>query len=133
MVAVLVILLVVLGIWAIAWSMDSYASAQQAQATIEAARAARAASFTSTLLLLFLLLIGIVTISAVVWYAWQKRKQKLAEEDVSQIVLPHTSPQKPAQGLPGGSLEQLTQLMMLKMLSDMMKNERPSPPHSANT
>jgi len=127
MVAILILLLAVMGIWAIAWSMDSYANAQQAQATIEAARAAQTANFTSALMtvLLILLFVAVIGAGALFYLRWKKRKDR---QD-AQSYQPRIS-EIPQERLPSGSMDQLVQLATLKILQDIL-NQNHTPKLSA--
>lgn len=137
MVAALIVLLVVMGIWAIAWSMDSYASAQQAQATIEAAQAAQAAHLTAVLMLVLLILVFVAAVIGVTLFYLRWRRKKLAEEEEQAGLMVRTAvPSRGASAqLPGTSTSDLVQLMTLKILSDFMnKQDQPriDPPRDDN-
>jgi len=126
MIVVLIILLLVMGIWAVAWSMDSYASAQQAQATIEAARSAQAANLSSVLVMVFGILIFLAIVGAAGWFFW-RWKQKQGSQEEQQPYMPQTRAPKMAGQLPSGDVNQLMQLMMLKMLNDMLGQNQNAP------
>jgi len=126
MIVILIMLLVVMGIWAIAWSMDSYASAQQAQATIEVARSAQAANLTSVLMVVFGLLVFLTIMAIAGWVFWRWKQKQGAKEEM-QVYTPRLHRPKMAGQLPSGDVNQLVQLMTLKMLNDMMQQSQSAP------
>ena len=126
MIAVLIILLAVMGIWAVAWSMDSYASAQQAQATIEAARAAQTANITSTLMLVFGMLVFLAVVAIAGWLYWRWKQKQAAQEEM-QVYTPRVRSPKIAGQLPGMDMDQLVQLATLKLLNDMLGQNQNAP------
>lgn len=111
----IVILLAVVVIFGVSSGMQSYATAQQAQAQIETARVAQVNAWGNVLTILAVITIVIVAmllIAAVIWVMY-RRSLSRKPRAVSQ------SPDASAPALPAGkTLEMLLQMKMLELLMD---------------
>lgn len=123
---VIILLVIVVVLFGVQSSMQSYAVAQQAQAQIETAQAAQVASWgnliTILAIVLFVFLI-VIFLAGVLWVSYKRNQQRAM---VSQ-----PRPQMVAQdGQPQLSVNDLMMLIALKTLQDMnapTQNYLPAP------
>jgi len=128
------ILLIIVIIFGVSSGMQSYATAQQAQATIEVAQVAQISSYSNlvTILTIVMLVVIAVALLAVVLYILYKRSTLNGQESVRVAGRPMVE-DRPHDLLSKSqiSVNELTQLMMLDMLRSMrtpaLKDPTPGP------
>lgn len=115
MYVLVVILLIVVVIFGVSSGMQSYATAQQAQAQIETAQAAQVASwgnlitiFTIMLVVLFV----VVVIAAILWMIFQRSLHRTASRQPNTQALPR-------EDRPQLTVNDLVQLEVLRTLKEM--------------
>jgi hypothetical protein len=119
------VLLLIVIIFGVSSGMQSYATAHQAQATIEVARVAQISSWGNlvTILTVVLLLVASVAlITALLWFMYKRstlNRQPAAR--ISRPTVEHRSE-------PQLSMNDLTQLMMLDVLRSMRSPAAPALP-----
>ncbi len=123
------ILLIVILVFGIAASMQSYATAQQAQAQIEVAKAAQVNAWGNLIVILVLALVILAALAMILWvlYRWStvRHQQYMAR-------LRQASPHSIA--APGGQqlspIDQLVELEKLRILRDLRGDISPALPAS---
>lgn len=121
----LAICVIVLAIFGVASFMDSYATAKQAQATIEVAQVAQVNAWGNLIVILVLALMILLVAAAIVWMVVKRsgvggqRRAYLHERAARQA-----NPIVPAQG---ADLNTVVTLMAIKMMSDLGGRNLPSP------
>lgn len=114
--ALVVILVIVVLVFGVSSGMQSYATAQQAQATIETAKAAQVSAWGNLVVILVLALLIVTVLVVAVWMVYRRQRSMTG----GQRTLPRVV-QAPAIVPPASpaSLELLIQLETLKALRTM--------------
>ena len=117
------IILAIIGliVFGVTGSMDSYATAQQAQATIEVAQVAQVNAWGNLVVILLLALVIVCVLALVVWMV-VRRSVLSHQPSAGSRPRSAISPREDTAMLPTASVEMLMQLKVLEML------ERMSPP-----
>jgi preprotein translocase subunit SecG len=107
------LLLIIVVIFGISSGMNSYATAQQAQAQIETAKVAQISSWGNLITILTLALVILVALMLIVGAVWilYKRSARLAASHLRSVAAPREEPQ-----IGTGELTQLMMLLLLKSL-----------------
>ena len=121
LIAVLLLIVIIFGVSS---GMDSYATAQQARATIEVAQVAQVNAWGNlvTILTIALELVIFVALVAVVLWVIYKRSAVSGQRSAGSRQMPEVRPQSQI------SINELTQLMMLDMLRSMRAPAQPALP-----
>jgi len=109
------ILLIIVVIFGVSSGMQSYASAQQARATIEVAQVAQInawGNLVTILTVVLLIVVAIAVIAAVLWLVYKRSAGKPSAVSHQRAII-----KQPGEQLP--SLEMLIQLEMLRTLRSM--------------
>lgn len=122
MAVLIAILLLIVLVFGAASGMQSYASAKQAQATIEVAQVAQVNAWGNLVVILVLALIIVCVLALVVWMVL-KNSTKAAKAQTRQRQIGEPSEMERAPRIP---METLVQLKMLEML-DRMSTPAPRP------
>lgn len=113
----IIIILAIIGliVFGVTASMDSYATAQQAQATIQVAQVAQVNAWGNLVVILLLALVIVCVLALAVWMVL-KNSTKAAK---GQMLQTQHQPREDAAMLPQGGIEMLIQLKMLEALERM--------------
>lgn len=123
MAVLIAILLIIVLVFGIASGMQSYASAKQAQATIEVAQAAQVNAWGNLVVIVMTALVILCVMAVIIWLMWrltanghqQKQQRTFQPREETTILRP-------------ASVELLIQLKMLEMLERMGNPSTPSRP-----
>lgn len=118
MAGLLAFLLLIVLVFGVSSGMQSYASAKQAQATIEVAQVAQVNAWGNLIVILLLTLVIVCVLALVVWMVVKRSAfsgQPLAVSRQRSAI----SPKEDVAMLPKGGIEMLMQLKMLEMLERM--------------
>lgn len=119
MLILIVILLLIVLVFGAASGMQSYASAKQAEATIETAKAAQVNAWGNLIVIMLLALVIVCVLALVVWMVLKRsavsNQQSVRRQAQTRIIQPYeeTTMLRPA------SVEMLMQLKMLEILERM--------------
>jgi heme/copper-type cytochrome/quinol oxidase subunit 2 len=119
--ALILLLLLVIVLWAAVEISQSYAAAQQAKAAVEAAQAAQIAS-TVNLALIALIALLLLAVIVLAWLLIQARRAPAASSRHTERAVSTYAPR--AALPPADPTAQLTQLVALKMLEEMLAAKR---------
>lgn len=122
MVVLIAILLLIVIILGVSSGMQSYATAQQAQATIEVARVAQISSWGNLISILTIILVLVTVVALVALVLWFLYKRSTLNRPRPTRAISPTSDARPQV-----SVNELTQLMMLDMLRSMKTTSPPTP------
>ena len=134
------ILLIIVILFGVSSGMQSYATAQQAQATIEVAQVAQVSAWGNLITILaiaLLVVLAVALVAAVLWIRFMNSKFNRAgsgqRSEVSrQMTEARPQGQTLAPGASAGVVEELTQLMLLDMLRSMRSSNPPASLPSGN-
>jgi len=115
------ILLIIVVIFGISSGMQSYATAQQAQAQIEVAKVAQISSWGNLVTILTLALVILVALMLIVGVLWMlyKRSARTTANHQRPVATPREEPQM--------GTNELTQLMMVLLLKSLQPPSNPTP------
>jgi len=115
LVVLLVVLMIIIVVFGVSSGMQSYATAEQAKATVEVARVAQVSAWGNVLTIISLLVIVVVIlalIAVVVWFHYQRsvvaKKQRTGSQTPGMPVLTASH-----------SIEMMVQLKLIQMLERM--------------
>lgn len=111
------ILLLIVLVFGAASGMQSYASAKQAQATIEVAQVAQVNAWGNLVVIMLLALVILCVLALIVWMVL-KNSTKAQRVQMNQMRTSHQTPDELPNG-PRISVETLVQLKVLEMLERM--------------
>jgi flagellar basal body-associated protein FliL len=124
------LLLIMVIIFGVSSGMQSFATAQQAQATIEVAQVAQVSAWGNLVTILTIAMLVVVTVAlvAAVLYFLYKRSTLNGKQSVEVVGRPITEARPQGQI----SMNELTQLMMLDVLRSMRSSTPPASLPSGN-
>ena len=117
------LLLIMVIIFGVSSGMQSFASAQQAQATIEVAQVAQVSAWGNLISILTIAMVVLVTVAlvaAVSWFLYRRSAASRQRSTLNSGRSTHDSPSLPGPGIQTPSLEMLIQLETLRMLRSMI-------------
>ena len=120
----LALLLIVVVIFGIASGMQSYASARQAQATIEVAKVAQVNAWGNLVTIMTLALVILVVVAVIIFFLYRFALQSKIHHNVQTSGKRLRETDSAPEIDPNAAIGQLVQLETLRLLSDM----RPSQP-----
>lgn len=123
LIVLVIVLLLVLVIWGVDMGLQNIAMAKQAQATIEVAHAAEVSSVGNVAVIMLVVLVIVVLLSLAGYVAYMRLKN--FKKGASRQVTEYRAPNLPASA---PNFEQMTQVMMMKLMSDMLGAGKPSQP-----
>lgn len=122
LIILIIVLLLVLVIWGVDMGLQNIAMAKQAQATIEVARAAEVSSVGNVAVIMLVMLVIVILLSLAGYAAYMRFKN--FKKAASRQVTEYHAPNMPASAQ---NFEQMTQVMMMKLMSDILgANNKPS-------
>lgn len=120
---VLAVCLIGLAIFGVASFMDSYATAKQAQATIEVAQVAQVNALGNLVVILLLALVILLVAGVIVWMVFKRS----TVSQRARTMIDQRSHETASLPMPQMDLNSLVQLAMLQLLKKMM-GDATSPP-----
>ena len=126
------ILLIIVIVFGVSSGMQSYASAQQAQATIEVAQVAQVNAWGNLVTILtfaMLVVLTVALVAAVLWFLYRRSTLNRAGNDQRSEVSRPMAEARPQSQM---SVNELTQLMMLDVLRSMRSSAPPASLPSGN-